>query len=96
MYPVQDKLIRFAACFYLQLAEYREAILDFLAVLQGAGEGYLIGVFQVGAEGKSAGKAGDFDVQRANEPLEVHGGGLPLEVGVGGEDDLRDHTILES
>ena len=51
IYLVQDKLIRFAACFYLQLAEYREAILDFLAVLQGAGEGYLIGVFQVGTEG---------------------------------------------
>ena len=70
--------------------------LKFLPALKGAGEGDVVGVFQLGAEGKPPGKAGDLDAQRGDKLAQVHGGLLALKIGVGGEDDLRDRTVLQA
>src|SRR4029450_11290417 len=55
---------------------------------EGAAQGDLVGVFEVAADGEATGDAGDPDAEGGQEAGQVHGGGLALDVGVGGQDDL--------
>ena len=73
----------------------RNHLLKLLSALEGLGQGGLVGIFQVGAEGKPPGEAGHSDPQGGNQPVEVHRGRLPLQTGVGGQDDLLHYATLE-
>src|SRR5690625_2320595 len=63
------------------------------ASLEGAPEGDLVGVFQVAAHGQARGEPGDRHAHAAQHSGEVGGGGLPLDVGISGEDDLGDGAV---
>jgi len=45
---------------------FMPAMLKLLPALNGSGEGNIIGVFKLGAEGKPTGKAGNLDAERGN------------------------------
>ena len=68
--------------FFACLDKIREA-----GMLNGA-TGAPRGNSEVAAHRKAAGDAGDLEPERGEQPTEVHGGGLALDVGVGAEDDL--------
>src|SRR5205085_6035411 len=51
-------------------------------------EGHLVGVFEVAADGEAAGDARDLHAERRDQPGQVHPCGFPLDVGIGGHDDL--------
>ena len=58
--------------------------------LEGAGEGGLVRVLQMAADGDSGRDAGDLEPPRPNELRQVGGGQLAVFVGVGRHDDLVD------
>src|SRR5665213_716668 len=64
--------------------------------LEGPAEGQLVGVLEVTAHRQSAGDPGNGQPQGLEEPGEVHGRGLALEVGVGAEDHLGDPLAVEA
>src|SRR5512132_2358721 len=59
---------------------------------EGAAQGHLVGVLEVAADGEAAGAAGDPDAEGGEEAGQVQGGGLALDVGVGGKDGLADRV----
>ena len=61
-----------------------------LTALQGPHQGGVVGVLQVAPHRHAVGQAGDLHPKGLEQPGEVHGGGLPLRVGIGGHDDLLD------
>src|SRR6478735_9315327 len=63
---------------------------DASATFEGAPERDLVGVLEVAADGQAGRESGDRDADVAQQPAQVGGGGLALEVGVGGDDDLLD------
>ena len=69
-------------------------MLKLLSAFEGTGKGIVVCVFQFGAEGESAGETSNPDTERQKELVQVQGGLLPLEVGIGGQDDLVYGTIL--
>ena len=60
------------------------------AVDNAAAEGNLVGVFEVVADGDTAGDGGDFDTQRGKLFVEIEGGGVAVHGGRQGQDDLVD------
>ena len=70
--------------------------LKLLSAFEGAGKGVVIGVFELGAEGKSAGETGYPDAERQKELIQIKGGLLSFEVGISGQDDLVHGPILQS
>src|SRR5215213_6101247 len=56
----------------------------------------LVGVLEVAADGEAAGDAGGAHAEGLQQPGQVHGGGLALDVGVGGEDHLGDALGVDS
>ena len=71
-------------------------MLKLLSAFEGVAKGVIIGVFQFGTEGESAGEAGYPDAERQKELIQIQGGLLPLEVGIGGQDNLMYGTVLQS
>src|SRR5690606_34825053 len=74
---------------------YRSRV-DEAAALEGPAEGDLVGVLEVTTHGQAGGEAGARDTHPAEHAGEVGGGGLPLDVRVGGEDDLLDLAVGEA
>jgi len=70
--------------------------LDDPPALECAAECELVGVFEVAADGQAAGQAGDLDAQGGQAAFEVPGGGVALDVRVGGQDDLLDRVALDA
>ena len=67
--------------------------LHFSTPLQRPHQRGVVGVLQVAAHRDAVGQAGDLHLEGLQEPGEVHGGGLPLGVRVGGHDDLSDAAL---
>ena len=65
-----------------------------MSAFEGAGQGIIVGVFKLRAEGEPVSKAGNFDAERRKELVQIQGGLLSLKVGVSGQDDLLYYTIL--
>src|SRR5690606_27910035 len=63
------------------------------ASLEGPAQGDLVRVLEVPADGQAGREPRDGDAHAAQHPGEVGGGGLALDVGVGGEDDLGDVAV---
>src|SRR3954451_1753466 len=63
--------------------------------LERSAERDLVGVLEVAADRQAGGDPGDLQAHRPQQPGEVGGRGLPLEVGVGRDDDLGDHAVGE-
>ena len=78
------------------LARISCLFLNVLPALESAGDGHLVGVFQLSAEGQPPRQSGELDAQRLDDLGEVHGGGLAFHVGVGGQNDLGYLAALES
>src|SRR4051812_19880433 len=53
--------------------------------LERAPQSDLVGVLQVSPHGKPAGEPGDLEAERLHHASKVRGGGLPLQIGVGGQ-----------
>src|SRR6266511_1675594 len=62
---------------------------------EGAAEGDLVGVLKVAADRQAAGQPRHPHPERRQQPRQVHGGGLALDVGVGGDDHLADPVRLD-
>src|SRR5918996_2557514 len=62
--------------------------LHLAAALEGLAQGDLVRVLEVAPDREAACQAGNPDPQGLEQPGDVHGGGVPLEVGVGGQDHL--------
>jgi len=71
-------------------------LLKLLSAFKGAGQGIVIGVFQFGTEGESASKSGNPDAKRQEYLIQIQGGLLSLEVGIGSQDNLMHGTVLQS
>src|SRR5262249_6247775 len=71
-------------------------LVDVAAAFEGLGEGDLVGVFEVAADGQTTRDAGDAHAERLEELGEVDGRGLALHARVGGEDDLLHAGRLEA
>ena len=69
---------------------------DFASALERSAQGELVGVLQVAADRQAAGDAGHPHAEGLEQPAEVHGGRLALEVRVRAEDDLGDALGLEA
>src|SRR5580692_6948075 len=61
-----------------------------LPALDGAAQRHLVGELQVAPVGDAAGDAGDPGAQGAELPGDEEGGGLAVDGGRGGDQDLRD------
>src|SRR5690606_1905294 len=70
--------------------------LDLPAALQGPPQRQLVGVLEVAAHRQAARDPGDPHAERLEQPAEVHGRRLALEVGVGAQDDLGDALPLDA
>src|SRR4051794_21662346 len=62
---------------------------------EGTAQRDLVGVLQVSPDREPAGQSRDLQTHRLDHAREVGGRGLPLEVGVGGQDQLRDGAVGE-
>src|SRR5262249_32304344 len=69
---------------------------DVAAAFEGLGEGALVGVFEVAADGQTARDAGDAHAERLEELGEINGRGLALHARVCGEDDFLHAGRLEA
>src|SRR5579859_5917186 len=63
--------------------------------LEGAPQRHLIGVLQVAPDRQSAGRPGDPQAHRLDQPSEKGGRRLPFEVGIGGEYQLCHRSVSE-
>src|SRR3954470_3501453 len=63
---------------------------DFAATLERTAQGDLVGVLEVAPDREAARDTGGAHPDGLEQPGQVHGGGLALDVGVGGEDHLGD------
>ncbi len=71
--------------------------LHFLPAGDGVGEDIAVGVFDAAAGGEAAGKAGDLDGGiRCGELLDVEGGAVAVDVGVGAHDQFADGSAGEA
>ncbi len=70
--------------------------LKLLSAFNSAGEGGIVGVFQLGAEGEPVGKAGYPDTDGGYDVVEVEGGLLAFKIGVSSQDDFLYGTFLQS
>src|SRR5690606_12264930 len=68
---------------------------DLSPSLEGSSQGHLVGVLQVPADRQPGGQPGHPQPHRDQQPGEVRGGGLALDVGVRGEDDLGHLAVRE-
>ncbi len=66
-----------------------------MPAFERAGEGHVVGIFKLAAEGKPSGDPGDCNAERRNDPVQVHGGLFALQVSVGGEDHFDYLAALE-
>src|SRR3954451_7344977 len=64
--------------------------------LEGTTEGDLVGVLEVAADRQPAREAGHPQTHRLDQPGEVGRRGFALEVGVGGQDQLRHGTVSQA
>src|SRR4051812_44465417 len=71
------------------------ALLDGPAAGEGPSEGDLVGVLQVAADRQAAGQPAHGDAHRLDQPGQVGGGRLALQVRVGGQDQLGDRAVGE-
>src|SRR2546425_1915296 len=69
---------------------------DLAAALQGLGQGDLVRILEVAADGQAARDARDAHAERAEQLREIERGGFALDVGVGGQDDLARGPILQA
>src|SRR5690625_1947325 len=72
----------------------RAGVIDIASASHGAtaqespSQCHLVGVVEVPADGQAGGQPGHRQLQRPQQPREIGGGGLALDVGVQGEDHL--------
>src|SRR6478672_526317 len=69
---------------------------DATAALEGPSERHLVGVLEVTADGQARGQPRHGEADVAQQPAQVGGRGLALEVGVGRDDDLLHLTGREA
>ena len=70
--------------------------LCFAATCEGPPKRDLVGVFEVAADGQTAGEPGDLDAERAEQTTQVCRRRLAFDVGVECEDDFLDLVSLEA
>lgn len=64
--------------------------------LESPSQGDLVGILEISTHRQAAREASDPKAQGFEHAGEVGGGGLPLEVGIGGQDDLGDIAICQA
>ena len=64
--------------------------------LQGTVEGDFVGILQIGPHRDTVSQSGHLNAQGTKQARDVHGGGFPFNVGIGGHDDLLDVILPDA
>src|SRR5262245_42824734 len=71
-------------------------VIDRSSPLEGSSECHFVGVFQISPDRQAARKPGHPQPHGFEQPCQICGGCLTLEVGIGREDHLRDGAVSET